>query len=66
LSISSLVRPVPKSIAWDAPWLLGCVTRELNRFKPFVAVMLFLNQKIKDAGVHEIDLRLEDTLFMVW
>jgi hypothetical protein len=41
--------------------------RELNRFKPFVAVMLFLlNQKIKDAGVHEIDLRLKDTLFMVW
>jgi hypothetical protein len=40
--------------------------RELNRFKPFVAVMLFLNEKIKDAGVHKIDLRLEDTLFMVW
>jgi len=29
--------------------------------------MLFLlNQKIKDAGVHEIDLLLEDILFMVW
>jgi len=33
LDISSGVKPVPYSIAWDAPCDFGCVIRELNLFR---------------------------------
>src|SRR5262245_42504747 len=51
---SASVRPTPYSIAWDAPWLRGCVTRLEYLFIP---VLLTAYCPLPTRGSHRCRLR---------
>ena len=52
---SSSERPTPKSIAWDPPWDLGSVTRELYLFSFFRVGV----DEVDDSSTEERDERME-------